>query len=838
MHSVRPLILMLLAAPLLIPAGTRAEPAADARSNSDAELLVRRGEAHPALWPATHSVGLVDPQTETQVSELLARLSLEEKVGQLIQADIGNIKPDDLRRYPLGSILAGGSSPPLGADDRSPAPAWINTARAFRAVSLEQRAGHVPIPVMFGIDAVHGNNNIVGATLFPHNVGLGAMHDPALMRQIGAATAAEVAASGIDWAFGPTLAVPQDTRWGRTYEGYSEDPALVRAYAGEMVRGLQGDVSKGGLLQQGHVAASAKHFLGDGGTRDGVDQGDADIDEATLINTHAQGYLSAIPAGTLTVMASYSSWQGRKMHGNGSLLTDVLKGRLGFEGFVVGDWNGHGQVPGCTASDCPATIKAGLDMIMAPDHWKDLYTATLAEVRAGVIRMSRVDDAVRRILRVKLKLGLFEPRRPLEGQLAEIGAAAHRAVARQAVRESLVLLKNNGGVLPIRAGAHVLVAGAAADDIGRQCGGWTLSWQGTGNKNSDFPGGESIYAGIRTAIAAGGGSAEISADGSFAKRPDVAVVVFGEIPYAEMVGDLRNLEYEPGQKSDLALLTRLHSQGIPVVAVFLSGRPLWLNPEINASDAFVAAWFPGTEGGGIADVLVGDAAGKPRRDFTGRLSFAWPRTALPMTHGGGAPLFALGYGLNYQSPGPLAALPVESGVAGQAWNVERYFIRGHTPAPWNFSLPSDGSLVMRAVDAGGVQEAARAFQWPGQGVTDLAITAAPMDLTRQTNGDLSLQIDYRVDTPPATPVLLAMQCAPSCPGAALDASAVMQAGPPGEWRQLKVKLSCFRDAGVDMSSIKTPFMLRSSGHFGLSLLGVQLSTDPAGAVCLPRAGAQ
>jgi len=834
MHFVRFMVLLLLAAPLVIASQTPAQSGADARG---AQPEAERGLAHPALWPSTHSIGLVDAATEAQVSALLAQLSLEEKVGQLIQADIGNIKPEDLRRYPVGSILAGGSTPPLGADDRAPTRAWIDTARAFRSVSLEARAGHVPVPVIFGIDAVHGNNNIVGATLFPHNIGLGAMHDPALMRAIGAATATEVAASGIDWAFGPTLAVPQDARWGRAYEGYSEDPALVRAYASEIVLGLQGDVSKGGLLQQGHVAASAKHFLADGGTRDGIDQGDADIDEATLINTHAQGYLAAIPAGTLTVMASYSSWQGHKMHGNKSLLTDVLKGRLGFEGFVVGDWNGHGQVPGCTTSDCAATINAGLDMIMAPDHWKDLYLATLAEVRAGVIPMSRVDDAVRRILRVKFKLGLFDQARPLEGQLSQIGSPAHRAIARQAVRESLVLLKNNGGVLPLRSSAHVLVAGAAADDIGRQCGGWTLSWQGTGNRNSDFPGAESIYAGLRAALAAGGGSAEFSADGKFTRRPDVAVVVYGETPYAEMIGDVRNLEYEPGQKSDLALLSRLRAEGIPVVSVFLSGRTLWANPEINASDAFVAAWFPGTEGGGVADVLVGDAAGKPRHDFSGRLSFAWPATALPVAQSGVVPLFALGHGMDYRSTATLEKLPENSGVAGQAWNIERYFIRGQAPAPWKLALPSDGRVTMRAVDAGGVHEAARAFEWRGPGAAELSISAEPIDLRRQTNGDLVLQIDYRIDAPPAAPVQLAMQCAPSCAGAELDASAILRAAKAGEWRQLKVKLSCYRDAGVDMAHITAPLVLRSSGRFALSILAVQLSADPAGAVCLPRVAA-
>nr|WP_326838788.1 glycoside hydrolase family 3 protein [Sphingomonas alpina] len=606
------------------------------------------GEAHPALWPKAKSQGLIDAATEAKVTALMVRMSIEEKVGQMIQADIGAITPEDLRRYPLGSILAGGSSPPIGSPDRSPAAPWIATSRAFNAVAMEQRPGHVTIPLMFGVDAVHGNNNIVGATIFPHNIALGAARDPALIRRIGAVTAEETAAAGIDWAFGPTLAVPQDDRWGRTYEGYSEDPAIVASYAGAMIDGLQGLPGKGGI-QRGRVAASAKHFLGDGGTADGIDQGDTQVDEATLIRIHAAGYPDAINHGTMTVMASFSSWNGIKMHGNKSLLTDVLKGRMGFDGFVVGDWNGHGQVPGCTNTDCPATFNAGLDMAMAPDSWKGMYETTLAAAKAGTIPMARIDDAVRRILRVKMKLGLFDPARPWEAKSDTIGSATHRAVARDAVAKSLVLLKNRG-VLPIKASANILVAGDAADDIGRQSGGWTLSWQGDGNTNADFPGATSIYAGIAEAAKAGGGTATLSPDGSFTAKPDVAIVVFGELPYAEMRGDVRTLEFEAGDKQALALLKKLKAAGVPTVSVFLSGRPLWVNPEMNQSDAFVAAWFPGSEGAGIADVLIGG-----KRDFTGRLSYSWPKTAGQFTLNKGTPgydpLFAFGHGLSYAKGG-------------------------------------------------------------------------------------------------------------------------------------------------------------------------------------------
>jgi beta-glucosidase len=415
--------------------------------------------ANPKAWPQAKSAGLIDEATEKLVTDLMAKMTLEEKVGQMIQADITAIKPEDLRTYPLGSILAGGSSPPLNGDDRSPPQPWIDTARAFRAVSFEDKPGKVTIPILFGIDAVHGHSNVVGATVFPHNIGLGATRDPELIRRIGVATAIETAAAGADWAFGPTLTVPQDDRWGRTYEGYSESPDVVREFAGAMVQGLQGEPGKGRAVLNGSVAASAKHFLADGGTKDGVDQGNADISEAELVRIHAAGYPPAINAGVMTIMVSYSSWQGVKNHANKSLITDALKGKMGFDGFVISDWNAHSQVPGCSDESCPQAINAGIDMLMSPNAWKGVYENTLKQVQAGEIKMERIDDAVRRILRVKAKLGLFEKERPFEGRDV-FGSAEHRALAREAVRKSLVLLKNNGNVLPLKGNARVLVAGS------------------------------------------------------------------------------------------------------------------------------------------------------------------------------------------------------------------------------------------------------------------------------------------------------------------------------------------------------------------------------------------
>jgi beta-glucosidase len=602
---------------------------------------------HPQSWPQARSRGLVDPATEARIDDLLARMSLEEKVGQVIQTDIGEIVPEDLRRYPLGSILAGGGSGPNG-NDRAPAEAWLQLAREFRAISLEPRAGHVPVPVLFGIDAVHGHNNIVGSVIYPHNIGLGAAHDTALVRRIGAATAEAVAATGIDWAFAPTLAVPQDVRWGRSYEGYARDPALVRQYAQATVEGLQGPAELGGKLQAGRVAATAKHFLGDGGTLGGVDQGDTQVAESELIRLHAQGYVGAIEAGVLTVMASYSSWQGQKMHGNRQLLTDVLKGRMGFDGFVIGDWNGHAQVPGCQSDRCPAAFNAGIDMFMAPYNWKSLYENTLAEVRSGEIAPARLNDAVRRILRVKFRLGLFEAARPYEGRMELLDSTASRALAREAVRKSLVLLKNRGA-LPIRASLRVLVTGPGADSIPMQCGGWSVTWQGNDTSNADFPGAESIHAAIKRAVESGGGRLVDGSDLDGHDRPDVAVVVYGEQPYAEMYGDVQFALYNT--REPLERLQQLKHAGIPTVSVFLSGRPLWARPELEASDAFVAAWLPGTEGGGIADVLIGDAQGRPRFDFSGRLSFAWPNERYPQqderSERRSGESWPLGFGLGY-----------------------------------------------------------------------------------------------------------------------------------------------------------------------------------------------
>lgn len=578
----------------------------------------------------------------------------------MTQAEIQNVTPDQVRQYNLGSVLNGGGSFP-NENKNSTVHDWLSLADALYDASMSSSS---QIPIIWGTDAVHGHNNVIGATIFPHNIGLGAMRNPQLLQHIGEATAREVVATGIDWNFAPVLAVVRNDLWGRAYEGYSEDPELVKQYAGSIIRGLQG-TSQQELVDGNHVVATAKHFIGDGGTTNGIDQGDTRVTERELRDLHGAGYFKALEAGVQTVMITFNSWNGQKLHGHEYMINNVLKGQMGFDGLVLSDWNGISQVQGCTKSSCAKAINAGIDMVMVPEKWKEFIANTVYQVQNREIPVQRIDDAVLRILRVKLRAGLFDKGRPSQRPGAvpfSIGHASHRAIARQAVRESIVLLKNKNDVLPLNRDMNVLVAGSAADDIGRQSGGWTVEWQGIINSNADFPGGQSIFDGIAEVTS---GRATLSVDGNYNQRPDVAIVVFGETPYAEGQGDRNDLDFNSGD--DLALLRKFKSEGILVVSVFISGRPLLVNPEINSSDAFVAAWLPGSEGGGVADVLFRKSNGWINHDFSGRLSFSWPsdpQQTQVNRNDGKTPLFPYGYGLSYSNhqhaldlPNSFAAAP-------------------------------------------------------------------------------------------------------------------------------------------------------------------------------------
>jgi beta-glucosidase len=790
---------------------------------------------HPELWSAG-ARALPNAATEAFVTQLLANMTLEEKVGQMIQADIASISPAELRTYRLGSILAGGGAAP-GDNVRTTPQAWLDlTDSFFRASLTATSATHAPIPILFGVDAVHGHAKVVGATIYPHNVGLGAAHDPDLIHRIGQATAEEVATTGIDWTFAPTVAVARDVRWGRSYESYSESPELVAAYAAAMVTGLQGERDTAQFMAPGRTLSSVKHFLGDGGTQNGRDQGETVIPESELRAVHAAGYVAAIKAGALIVMASYNSWNGVKMHANRYLLTDVLKGQLGFEGFVVGDWNAHEQIPGCTKYKCAAAILAGVDMLMAPDSWRELYKNTLTQVRSGEIPQARVDDAVRRILRVKTIAGLFRRAAPKQrsdaGDFTRLGSTAHRALAREAVRKSLVLLKNDRHILPLNPRAKILVAGEAADSIGTQTGGWTIDWQGDRNSNADFPGATSIFGGIQAAVAAGGGTAVLSKEGRFTDKPDAAIVVFGEGPYAEFEGDRETLEFSPNEHRSLELLRRLRAQGVPTVAVFLSGRPMWVNPWINASDAFVAAWLPGSEGEGVADVLF---AGTEHFDFTGRLAFSWPQTAMPVTFDAAGKStgaqFARGWGLDYGSKVDSPLLPEDPRVPPQwAAPAGSLFHAGHVTAPWSVFVADAGVEVhlttARQESPGGGVAAVAAGDgstavWSGTQSGLYKISGRAADLRPQAEQGVALELRYRVDRAPERNVALGLRCTdPLCGiprGAMLDVTREFKNSQPGDWRTLSIPLSCFTAAGADLAGVEVPLAIETSGRFSLTI---------------------
>jgi beta-glucosidase len=572
---------------------------------------------------------------DSQVTALLAQMTLDEKIGQMTQADsVALANKSDVQRYFIGSVLSGGGHGPADLS----AEGWLKSCEQFRSWALKTR---LQIPLLYGIDAVHGHNNVDGAVIFPHNIGLGATRNPALVEKAEHIAAEEVAGTGIQWAFAPCVAVVRNERWGRTYESFGESPDLVSEMGTAAIRGLQGSQ----LSESSLVLASAKHFLADGGTTNGVDQGNAVCDEATLRNVFLPPYVAAIKAGVGSIMVSYSSWNGMKMHGNKHLLTDVLKGELGFKGFLISDWAAIDQLSPDYKSDVAVSINAGLDMIMIPygpgqsNNYVEFIRDLKELVAEGKVPQSRIDDAVSRILRIKFQMGLFQNTAVDPNLTAAIGSPEHRQVARECVRQSLVLLKNANHALPLAKNVkHLHVMGQAADDIGIQCGGWTISWQGQAGPT--IRGGTTILAAIRNTVAPGV-NVTSSATGENAAGADAVLVVVGEMPYAEMDGDRQDLSLS---QKDLALISRAKDSGAPVITVVISGRPLILDSALGMSDAVVAAWLPGTECQGVADVLFGDY--KP----TGKLSRTWPLSNEQISgqaSAGQNPLFPYGFGLTY-----------------------------------------------------------------------------------------------------------------------------------------------------------------------------------------------
>ncbi|RNJ63391.1 MAG: glycoside hydrolase family 3 protein [Porphyrobacter sp. IPPAS B-1204] len=751
--------------------------------------------------PEPRAASAVAPAAQDNSPEaLLARMSLKNKVAQLVMPDIGSITPKDVRKYRFGTILNGGNSGPYG-DDKAPAADWLKLADEYwEASTAPLPKGEPAIPAVWATDAVHGHANVIGATVFPHNVALGATGDADLIRRIGAATAVEIEVTGIDWTFAPTIAVARDDRWGRTYESYSEDPALVSRMGAAMVEGLQGRPGEPGFLGEGKVAATAKHFFGDGGTAQGVDQGDVNGDLKELMAIHAAPYPAAIGAGVASVMASFNSINGSKMHGNGPLLTGELRGNLGFEGLVVGDWNGHGQVEGCTNGDCPQALLAGLDVYMVPEDWKALHASLLKQVKNGTIPMARLDEAVLRVLRLKQQLGIFDGEvkpsaRALGGKWDRLGSAEHRAIAREAVAKSQVLLKN-AGVLPLKAGARIEVAGLAADNIPQQAGGWSVTWQGGGDLTAaDFPGATSIWAGIAAAAKASGGEAVLAPNGSAAGTPDVAIVVFGEEPYAEFVGDRKDLAFR--DEEGLTLLKAYRARGIPTVAVFLSGRPLWVNRELNAADAFVAAWLPGSEGAGVADVLFG------ARPATGRLSFSWPAQCdgTPVNGPQGA-LFPLGYGLDLGANAPLA--PMDETCAaltadtGAVWFANGKLGMQVQAVADNALLPDlrggGNGITATGVDRKAQEDARRIAFAPG----------AKLTLTGPDSA-AAWRITYQVTARPKGPVTV------MAGGKALDITQGLSVAEGKGWREMVLTPACLGTTGAKLTfASKSAFTVQIS----------------------------
>ncbi|OOF05009.1 glycoside hydrolase family 3 protein [Salinivibrio sp. MA607] len=844
-------------------------------------------------WKKIDSEIKKESAMEEEIRHIVSLMTLEEKVGQMIQPDLRNITPQEAKDYKIGSILNGGGAAP-GGDKYATAQDWANEAdKYWLALNQAYSDRDFNIPFMWATDAVHGHNNVFNATIFPHNIGLGATRNPDLIEEIGRVTAREVAATGLDWTFAPTVATPRDYRWGRVYEGYSEDPALVYEYSQRMVRGIQG--GEEGLKSDKNVISNVKHWIGDGGTLNGEDHGKNRYTEEYLRNIHAMGYIGGLNAGAQVVMSSFNSWwnpsnydpmvntesdymQNQKIHGSKYLITDILKGKMGFDGFVVTDWNGQGEINNCTTANCPQAVIAGNDvfMVTARNDWKEFYHNVIKQVKSGVIPIERIDDAVTRILRVKMRANLWEKPKPsmrsLAGKQEVLSAPEHTSIARQAVSESLVLLKNENQTLPLKKdGKKYLVVGSAADDITKQTGGWSLSWQGDGNTlEKDFPNAQTMQMAMKEVV----GEENIITDVSDASPEEaIAVVVIGEEPYAEMFGDIpasKTLEFstlKKEYKSDSELIKSLKNKGYKVVTIFYSGRPLYVNEEINHSDAFVAAWLVGTEGLGITDVLFGD------KDFTGKLSYTWgatkcsttinraavniPNYITPVDGLTGEPieqeldgqfgqLFPYGYGLNYagetavdaaykdlnnlpldprdfgcgveKPDSDMAQLPLEifgKNAKGEFTARMSGEVNGWVGVDISKGETSIGSVTTTGIDYQGMQQSAINVKFAGKSDSFKNSSSAQIymqtpdgkgiDYTRYMNAKSTVEFDIRMRSNKPEKLILSTHCEYPCRGEVNISDVLPEESM--QWNKVKVPLKCLKESGMSFQKMNTAFLL-------------------------------
>jgi len=852
------------------------------------------GLLHFSDWPVIASPIKLDPTIELAISTILVQMSLEEKVGQMIQPNLTDVTAEEVGQYKLGSLLNGGGAWPNG-DKYASAEDWASLADKYYQAAEQSWTGRgFRIPFMWATDAVHGHNNAFRATVFPHNIGLGAARNPDLIEQIGEATAMEITATGLDWTFAPTVATPRDYRWGRVYEGYSEDPEIVYEYAGRMVEGLQGGAE--GIKGQNQVISNVKHWLGDGGTFKGVDRGENHYSEEYLRNIHAVGYFSGLNAGAQVVMTSFNSWYNdanydpllshpklasgeynKKLHGSQYMVQDVLKDQMGFDGLVVTDWNGQSEINGCTSYDCPQAVLAGNDifMVTARSDWQAFYHNVIEQVQDGIIPIERIDDAVTRILRVKMRAGLWEKPSPSNrlnaGNQSLLGHADHRVLAREAVSQSLVLLKNEQNILPLSKDGKFLLTGSAAHNITKQTGGWSLTWQGDGNTiEQDFPGAQTMKLALEGLV----GAENVITDRQYADpETTLAIVVIGEDPYAEMMGDIKDsqtLEYatiKSHYAADLANIKELNDLGYKIVTVFYSGRPLYVNEEISLSDAFVAAWLPGTEAGGITDVLFNEN----NKDFTGVLSYSWPKMKCSTTINRHAPnltpyeyqdaeqdisadaehepLFPYGYGLSYakaseipSSETDLNALPLDprtygcgrdapsDGIAHSILEVfSAQAAGGFTPylqaeaMGWSRSeitgsgTTSAGSISAQRInyehqfDALKINYTGNMGEWDGRAAAEVMMHTSsnePVDMYPYLNANASLQFDVEIiDYSPEEKLTVSMHHEGGW--GEVNLSNIVPTAGHGDWKTIKIPLECFQQAGTDFGNLTRAFNLFS-----------------------------